>query len=240
MVGEARLAGARHVAAADEPRVGHGMVRGPKRPQADDADVGIDEPGDGVDGGRLDRLVERERRQDGGQGTGEQRLAAAGGTDHQEVVVSRGGNFDGAAGPVLAAHHGEVERAGSELRSEAGRAHGGETVLSVEVPHDRFEVVRHGHLHQLYEPCLRGVAARYDGSREPTKPRTLELRQDAACGLQPPVERELPEQQRAPESRRVESTDGTQHGDGDGKIERATVLAEFGGREIHGDGVLVQ
>ncbi len=88
VVREARLPGARHVAAADESGVRHRMVRGPKWACGDDPHVGVDEPRNGVDGRRLDRLVEGERGQYRGQCAGEQRLAPAGEADHEEVVAT--------------------------------------------------------------------------------------------------------------------------------------------------------
>ena len=70
----------------------------------------VEQTGDGVDLGGLQRFFKGERRQDGRQPLGQHRLAGAGRADHQHVVAAGGGDFEGALGRVLAAHVSEVDR----------------------------------------------------------------------------------------------------------------------------------
>ena len=64
--------------------------------------------GDRVDGGRLERLVERERRQDARQPPRHHRLARARGADEQQVVPAGRRNLERPPRQRLAAHVGEV------------------------------------------------------------------------------------------------------------------------------------
>ena len=59
---EADLARARDRAAADQPRVGDGVVRRAERAVGDQTAARIEHAGHGVDLGGLERLLERERR----------------------------------------------------------------------------------------------------------------------------------------------------------------------------------
>ena len=96
-------------AAADQAGVGDGVVRRAERPLGDQPGGGIEHAGDGVDLGRLQRFVEGERREDGGQALGQHRLARAGRADHENVVAAGGGDFERALGGLLAAHILEVD-----------------------------------------------------------------------------------------------------------------------------------
>src|SRR5262249_44242243 len=83
VVREAHLAGARRFAAADEPGFADGVMRRAVRPPRDDALVRLDEAGDAVDAGRLDRFFEGERWENGRQETREHGFARAGRPEHQ-------------------------------------------------------------------------------------------------------------------------------------------------------------
>jgi hypothetical protein len=115
MVSEGDLAGPHRIAAADEARGADRVMGSAEGTGADDAAGLGEEPSDGVDGGHLQRLFERERRKDGGQPASEHGLARAGRADHQEVVGAGGGDLEGAAGPVLPADVGEILMEGSEI-----------------------------------------------------------------------------------------------------------------------------
>ena len=65
MVREADLAGTWMLTAADERDVRDRVMRRPERAFGQQPRAGWQEPGDGVDGRRLERLVERQRREDG-------------------------------------------------------------------------------------------------------------------------------------------------------------------------------
>ena len=108
VVREADLAGARDHAAADEAGVGDGVVRRAEGALRDEALVRVEDAGDGVDLGGLERLFEAQRREDRGQALGEHRLAGAGRADHEDVVAAGGGDLERALGDVLAADVAEV------------------------------------------------------------------------------------------------------------------------------------
>ena len=108
MVGQADLAGAGDVAAADQAGDRDGVVGGPERPRRDQAGARAEEPGRREHPGDLERLVALQRRQQAGQPPGQHRLAGAGRADEEEVVAAGGGDLQRAAGNALAAHVGEV------------------------------------------------------------------------------------------------------------------------------------
>ena len=67
-------------------------------------------PGDAVDIGDFDRLVEFHRRQDRGHGSRQQCLARAWRPDHQHVVGAGRGHFQRPLHVLLPAHVGEIHR----------------------------------------------------------------------------------------------------------------------------------
>ena len=76
---------------------------------ADEAAAGVEDSGDAVNLGGLESLFEGERRKNGGHALGQHGLAGAGGADHEDVVASGAGDFDGAFGGLLAADVFEVD-----------------------------------------------------------------------------------------------------------------------------------
>ena len=58
----------------------------------------------------IERLLERQRRQDAREAPRHHRLPGAGRTDEQDVVGAGGGHFERAAGQELPAHVGKVGR----------------------------------------------------------------------------------------------------------------------------------
>ena len=120
VVGERDLAGARDHAAADEAGVGDGVVGRAEGAVRDQAAVGVEHAGDGVDLGGFERFFEAQRRQDGRQALGEHGFAGAGRADHEDVVAAGGGDFERALGDVLAADVFEVEGEVLQLVEQAG------------------------------------------------------------------------------------------------------------------------
>jgi len=100
--------GTRDHAAADEAGVGDGVVGGAEGAVGDEALVAVEDAGDGVDLGGLEGLFKAQGREDGGQALGEHGFAGAGRADHEDVVATGGGDFEGALGDVLAADVAEV------------------------------------------------------------------------------------------------------------------------------------
>ena len=109
-MGERDFAGARDYASADQAGIGDGVMRGAIGALADEAAAGVEDSGDAVDFGGLERFFESERRQDGGHALGQHGFAGAGRADHQDVVASGAGDFDGALGGLLAADVFEIDQ----------------------------------------------------------------------------------------------------------------------------------
>src|SRR5258708_29851481 len=108
MMGQAYFAGARYCAPADQARVRNCMVWSAKRTGTNQTHAWLEHSGNAVDLGRLDSLIERQRRQDGGNALREHGLSRSRRPDHQDIVSSRGGHFDGALGVELALDVAEV------------------------------------------------------------------------------------------------------------------------------------
>ena len=108
VVRQADLAWTRLRTAADQRGIRDGVVRRPERPVGQQAAAGRQQPDDGVHRRHLERLVERQRRQDPRHPPRHHRLARARRTDQQQVVPAGGRDFKGAAGKQLAAYVGQV------------------------------------------------------------------------------------------------------------------------------------
>ena len=124
-MGEADLPRLGHVAAADEPCVGYGVMRGAKL-ALDDERAAIQHSGDAEYLGRLQGLVEAERREDPGEALGEHRLAGPGRTDHEHVVRAGRGDLETPLCVFLALHVFEIQLvrgAGAPYRVEIGFYH---------------------------------------------------------------------------------------------------------------------
>ena len=111
-MGEADLAGMRNAAAADQARVGGGVMGCAERPLGDEPTPGGEKPAHAPHHGHLDRLVQRERRQDAREATGEHGLPRARRPEHDHVVRPRGGDLERALGVGVTPDVGEVDGVG--------------------------------------------------------------------------------------------------------------------------------
>jgi len=84
-------------------------VRGAIGADADETGAGIEHTRNAVNFGGFERLFERERRQDRGHALGQHGFAGTGRADHQDVVASGAGHFQGALGGLLSANFFEVD-----------------------------------------------------------------------------------------------------------------------------------
>ena len=75
---------------------------------ADERDVGGQLVGDRVDAGDVQRFVDGHARQDAGQGARQQGLASAGRADHEDVMPTSGGHFQGTLDVFLTLDLAEV------------------------------------------------------------------------------------------------------------------------------------
>jgi hypothetical protein len=106
---ERHLAGPDGIPAAEERRVGDRAVGRADRPRRHER-AAVEQARDAVDGGHLDRLVQRERREDRRQPASEHRLPGPGRADQQDVVTPRRGDLERALRRRLPADVGEVAR----------------------------------------------------------------------------------------------------------------------------------
>jgi hypothetical protein len=88
VVGQADLSGMRNASAADEAGLRGGVMRGAERPGREQSLARSQQAGHAPDGGGLDCLLKRERRQDGGDAAGQHRLAGPGRPDHQHGRIN--------------------------------------------------------------------------------------------------------------------------------------------------------
>jgi hypothetical protein len=113
VVRKADLAGSRHSgAAAHHARSGNRVMRRAERALVEQAAAILNQSGDAVDLGGLDRLLKRQRRQNSGEPFGEHGLARAWRADHQHIVGTRRCHFQRAFRHSLAAHIAEIRRRG--------------------------------------------------------------------------------------------------------------------------------
>jgi hypothetical protein len=119
----ARLGTAR--SPADQPGTRHAVMRRPKRrPQARWRSF-PQRAAQRVDGRHLERLLDRQIRQQRGECTSEHGLADAWWPRHQHVEPARGRDFDGGLRPRLATDGGEIDtfgRVGGATRREAEKS----------------------------------------------------------------------------------------------------------------------
>ena len=83
-------------------------MRRAEGPLRDEAGRRVQHAGHGVNLGRLQRLLESERRQDRRQPFGQHRLARSGRADHEDVMAARRGDLESALGRLLPAHVFEI------------------------------------------------------------------------------------------------------------------------------------
>jgi hypothetical protein len=80
------LAGTRPASAADEARVAGSVVRCAKGAAGNEWPIGAEHPADALEPGDFERLVEREWRQNRGDGARQQGFARTRRADHQHVM----------------------------------------------------------------------------------------------------------------------------------------------------------
>ncbi len=167
-MGERHLAGAHRVPSPHQPGGAHRVVRRAEGSRREDAALGAEEAGHRVDGGHLERLVDRHRRHDGGEAAGEHGLAPPRRAPEDEVVATGRGDLQRAPGPVLSAHVGQVHARRPEHGRVRGRlARAVERRPGLEVLGDLAEVVGDAHRDAGHRGRLARVVARHDGARDP-------------------------------------------------------------------------
>src|SRR4029453_2650816 len=96
-------------AAAEQTDVADGVMRIAKRSPGNERLFGIEQTGDAVDLGRLDRFFEHKRRDDCWDAFRQHRFARTRRANHQDVVTARDGYLDRALDVALAFHGAEID-----------------------------------------------------------------------------------------------------------------------------------
>lgn len=179
---------------------GGGVNARPERPLLPVVEI---EPtgADRGDGGGLQRLLFRHRRQDAGQTACQHGLAGAGWPDHQQAVAARGRDLERTLGVMLPADVGEI--GGGARRRQGWRGRERQESLAVEVGADFEQVACRMDRGGTDERALRRVERRDDQGA--ARARGLQRgREDAADGAQFPGQRQF-----ADGSRRAHAAGGS-------------------------------
>ena len=173
------------------------VVRAAEGPLLDKPRAAAQQPGHGVDGAGLERLLIGQRRQNAGQAAGHHGLPASGRPDHQNVVTACRCHFQGTLYAFLSFHVGKV-RAGCFL--SAGkylpdvRMRDRQVFFSVEEADHLADVVSSINVNAFHHGGFAGVPAGKDQSFQPLAACGQRNGQGTADGLQTSVEPELSRQ----------------------------------------------
>ena len=165
-------------------------------------------------------------------------LAPARRADQQDVVGAGGRDLEGALGVRLAADVGEVEivRRGPGGRWRGGRGRG--DGLAAEEPDRLAERRRREDAQALDGARLGRIVDGDDEGRDAVPAAGERDGEGAAHGLDLAVERELADDREGVRRAVAQGAGGGEDAEGDRQIEGGALLAEVGGREVHGDAVV--
>ena len=240
VVGKRDLAGTRDGSAADERDVRHGVVRRAKGPLGQEADARRQGAGYGMNRRALERLVERERRQDARQPPRQHRLAGAGRAAEQQVVSAGRGDLERPAGEELAADVREITvtdpGARRRARGDSRRDPGCRRIVQ------RVDGIgKCAHQAQVQagnDGRFGRVLGRHQQALQPEPPGRDGDRQHAPDAIDPAIERQLADDERVVDRRPCQGARGHEQAERDRQVERRPGLADVGGRQVHGDAML--
>lgn len=186
---------------------------------------------------RFERFGDRQRRQDRRQPACEHRLTRARSADHQYVVAPRCRNLQRPLGPRLSLDVGEILCITVRClrRCRCRRLRRGNRPLPAEKIHHLAERVRPDRLQPFDHSGFGRIFGRHDNAPEAVLPRPHRQRKHAPHGTQGTVEREFARQHRLPQHVVRNLLRRRQNPHGDRQIERRTLFAQVGGREVHHD-----
>ena len=190
--------------------------------------------GDAVDFGGFDGLFEGERRQDAGETLGEHGLAGAGRANHQDVVDSGGGDFEGAFGHGLAANVAEIGRCFGFGGMAVARGDRGGELLGAGEQGDHFGQVADAiHVDAFDDRGLGGVFGGDDQVGDALLARADRDGEGAAHGTDGAIEGEFADEDVLVEG--LHGAHGAQDAHGDRQIEAGAFLTYVGRGEVDGD-----
>ncbi len=229
------LAGVRPVAAAHQPGVADGVVRGAEGAVADQRHIRRELVGHGVDARHIQGFVDGHARQDARQGARQQGLAGAGRTDHQDVVPAGRGHFQGALDVLLAFDLAENRSAG--CRADSSGVTGGWGVMGAAPRRWAYRLARDA----TGITSRSGIRAASAASAWGTKMRLKPCWRGRGCHGQhaahvahAAIQRELAHHQRLVQALGWELPGGDQHPQGDGQVVGRAFLAHRSRRQVDG------
>ena len=212
-------------------------MRRPEGPLREQRLAQWQQPRHRMDPRHVQRLQQRQRRQDARQAPRQHGLPRPGRTNHQDVVRPRRRHLQRTLGRSLCLHVGKVHIArwrSSHQRRRVG-AHRLEGDLATEVSADLGERRRAAHRHTLHHRRLGHVGDREDQLGAPHRCRRERDRQRATHRTKIALEAELAEKERARKSVFDDLSAGRENPHGDREVERAAALGHISGREVDGD-----
>ena len=219
---------------ADERHVRSAVVRRAEGAVREQAGSRFEQAGNGMDGGRGHRLLERRTRQDAGKPAGEQCLAGARGTHQKQVVPAGGSDLDRAPRAALAAHIAEVQRRAGGSRRGLHRDGWHRLGSIVQVGHDLRERGRGKKAYLLDDAPLREIGCR----QYQTLPETCGQQgngQHAPYRLHTAVKRERADDEQTGEPFGRQDADRGEQAERNRQIVRCAALAHVGRRQVDGD-----
>ena len=238
MVRQADLARARHaLPAADQSRVGNGVMRRAKRPVMQKAAASPQNAGDAVDLGGLDGLGEGQRRQGSRETLGQHRLPGTGRADHQDVVRTGGRHFQRPFGHGLAPDVAKIERGACFHGQAVSIRPGGNEVIRTGQHGNGFRQAFHAvHVHSLDDGRLARIFHRDDQVGDAVLAGAHRYGQCAANGAEGAIERQFAHQDVAVE--RAGVSHRAQNAERHGQVEACALLAYVGGSQVDGDALI--
>ena len=236
-VAHSDFAGAEVAAAADQAGVGDAVVGGAKGAVGNQGAVGGQSAADAVNFGGVEGFLGGHAGQDGGQGAGQHRFAAARRPVEQDVMETGGGHFQGALGVFLAFDVGKVSAVGRfavfryGYPAVGGRSQGG----FAEEMADQGGQGRHGNdPDALDQGGLGSVGGGNIDYGKALIPGYGDHGQDAVGVAQAAVEGKLAEE-KGGFGRQVDLAGAEQDADGDGEVVGRAGFFQVGGGQVDGD-----
>ncbi len=225
------------MAPADQAGVGDRVVRGAEGSGPQKRLLPVQKTGDGKDLCCLDGFREGKVGDDCHQPLREHGLPGAGGTDHQKVVPSGGGDLQRTFGLFLAADLAEIEgivadsaKKFREIDMDRGDLH-----PTAEKLHHLGEPFHRDHLDPFNQRRLGGVFPRNDHPPDAEGPRFEGRGEGAVDPLHASVQRKFAEEEIVGEGIRGHKALGGQNRHGDREVEGGALLFDVCGRQVYGD-----
>ena len=169
------------------------MVRRAEGSLAHESVSGGEQAGHAPHRGDLDRLLEREGRQEGPEAAREHGLARAGRPQHQQIMSARRRDLESALGPDMSPHIREIEPIGVQVHVPAGSPGPmrGNLPLAIQVLEGVVKRTERDHGDSTHHRRLLGITRGHEETRHAPAPAMERDGQHTSHGLDSPVEGQL-------------------------------------------------